>query len=38
MDQYEKEGRLTAISEEELEKQVELHFPELYAQVKSRRK
>ena len=38
MDQYEKEGRLTAISEEELEKQVELHFPELYAQAKSRRK
>jgi len=38
MDQYEKEGRLTAISEEELEKQVEQHFPELYAQAKSRKK
>jgi isopropylmalate/homocitrate/citramalate synthase len=38
MDQYEKKGRLTAISEEELEKQVEQHFPELYAQVKSRKK
>jgi isopropylmalate/homocitrate/citramalate synthase len=38
MNQYEKEGRLTVISEEELEKQVELHFPELYAQAKSRRK
>lgn len=38
MNQYEKEGRLTAISEEELEEQVELHFPELYAQARSRRK
>ena len=38
MDQYEKKGRLTAISEEELEKQVEQHFPELYAQAKSRKK
>jgi isopropylmalate/homocitrate/citramalate synthase len=35
MDQYEKKGRLTAISEEELEKQVELHFPELYARAMS---
>ncbi len=38
MNQYEKEGRLTAISEEELEEQVELHFPKLYAQARSRRK
>jgi isopropylmalate/homocitrate/citramalate synthase len=30
MNQYEKEGRLTAISEEELEKQVKIHFPDLY--------
>jgi isopropylmalate/homocitrate/citramalate synthase len=37
MDQYEKEGRLTAISEEELERQVEQHFPDLYAQAKSRK-
>jgi isopropylmalate/homocitrate/citramalate synthase len=35
MDQYEKEGRLTAISEEELEQQVKLHFPELYKRAKS---
>jgi isopropylmalate/homocitrate/citramalate synthase len=34
MDQYEKEGRLTAISEEELEQQVKLHFPELYKRAK----
>jgi isopropylmalate/homocitrate/citramalate synthase len=38
MDQYEKEGRLTAISDQELEEQVKLHFPELYEQAKSRRK
>jgi isopropylmalate/homocitrate/citramalate synthase len=31
MDQYEKEGRLTAISEEELERQVKKHLPKLYA-------
>jgi len=36
MDQYEKEGRLTAISEEELEEQVRHYFPELYARAKSR--
>ncbi len=30
MDQYEKEGRLTAISEKELAEQVKLHFPDLY--------
>jgi isopropylmalate/homocitrate/citramalate synthase len=34
MDQYEKKGRLTAISEEELEKQVKRHFPELYERAK----
>ena len=34
MDQYEKEGRLTAISEEELEEQVRLHFPDLYRKKK----
>ena len=38
MDQYEKEGRLTAISEEELEDQVAKYFPDLYAQSKSRKK
>jgi isopropylmalate/homocitrate/citramalate synthase len=30
MDQYEKKGRRTAISERELAEQVKLHFPELY--------
>ncbi len=30
MDQYEKKGRLTAISEKELAEQVRLHFPDLY--------
>ncbi len=34
MDQYEKEGRLTAISEEELEEQVKMNFPDLYERVK----
>ena len=34
MDQYEKEGRLTSISNQELEAQVKLHLPELYARVK----
>jgi isopropylmalate/homocitrate/citramalate synthase len=34
MDQYEKEGRLTAISDKELEAQVEIHFPDLYRNVK----
>jgi isopropylmalate/homocitrate/citramalate synthase len=38
MDQYEKKGRLTAISEEELEKQVKHHFPELYERAKSVRR
>ncbi|MBN2439948.1 MAG: histone-lysine N-methyltransferase, partial [Spirochaetales bacterium] len=30
MDQYEKKGRLTAISDKELEAQVKIHFPDLY--------
>ncbi len=34
MDQYEKEGRLTAISEKELAEQVKLHFPDLYREKK----
>jgi isopropylmalate/homocitrate/citramalate synthase len=34
MDQYEKQGRLTAISNEELEEQVRMNFPELYKRVK----
>jgi len=34
MDQYEKEGRLTSISDKEMEEQVAKHFPELYAKVK----
>ncbi len=38
MDQYEKKGRLTAISEEELEDQVKRHFPELYESAKSVRR
>jgi isopropylmalate/homocitrate/citramalate synthase len=38
MDQYEKEGRLTAISEQELEVQVRQHFPELYEQAMHRKK
>ncbi len=37
MDQYEKEGRLTAISEEELEQQVKANFPELYKNAKEER-
>jgi len=37
MDQYEKEGRLTAISEEELEEQVRLHFPDLYRRAKQKK-
>jgi len=37
MEQYEKEGRLTAISEEELEQQVKAHFPELYKNAKEER-
>jgi len=37
MDQYEKEGRLTAISEEELEQQVKLQFPDLYNQAKGKK-
>ncbi len=34
MDQYEREGRLTAISEEEMEDQIKLHFPDLYKRAK----
>jgi len=34
MNQYENDGRLTAISDEELEEQVKLHFPGLYAREK----
>lgn len=34
MDQYEKEGRLTSISDKEMEEQVAKHFPDLYAKVK----
>jgi isopropylmalate/homocitrate/citramalate synthase len=36
MDQYEKKGRLTAISEQELEDQVRRYLPDLYARSKSR--
>jgi len=36
MDQYEKEGRLTAISDQELEEQVKIHLPEYYAKRKQR--
>lgn len=36
MDQYEKEGRLTAISNKELEDQVKLHFPDLYKRANNR--
>ena len=35
-DQYDKEGRTTAISEEEMEEQVRLHLPDLYAAAKRR--
>ena len=38
MDQYEQNGRLTVISNEELEEQVQLHFPELCAQAKAGKK
>jgi hypothetical protein len=34
MDQYEKEDRLTTISNLELEEQVKLHFPDLYKRAK----
>ena len=34
MDQYNNEGRLTAISDQELEEQVKQHFPDLYAKGK----
>jgi len=34
MDQYEKKGRLTLISDKEMEEQVAKHFPDLYAKVK----
>ncbi len=33
MDQYEKESRLSTISDEEMQQQVKLHFPELYEQA-----
>ncbi|MCP4246789.1 MAG: 2-isopropylmalate synthase [bacterium] len=36
MDQYNVEGRLTAISDEELAKQVKTHLPELYAKYKAK--
>jgi isopropylmalate/homocitrate/citramalate synthase len=36
MDQYEKKGRLTAISEEELQAQVRDHFPEEYKRLLNR--
>jgi isopropylmalate/homocitrate/citramalate synthase len=36
LDQYEKEGRLTAISDKELEEQVKIHFPDLYKRVKNK--
>ncbi len=36
MDQYEKEERLTAISNKELEDQVKLHFPDLYKRANNR--
>jgi citrate (Re)-synthase len=36
MDQYEVEGRLTSISNEELEEQVKLRFPDLYEKAKSK--
>ncbi|MBN2322203.1 MAG: 2-isopropylmalate synthase [Spirochaetes bacterium] len=38
MDQYEKEGRLTAISEEELQTQVRRHFPEEYKRSLNRKR
>ena len=34
LDQYEKGGRLSAITDEELEEQVSRHLPELYARRK----
>jgi len=34
MDQYEVHGRLTVISDAEMEEQVHLHFPDLYEQAK----
>ena len=37
MNQYEKEGRLTAISDAELVEQVKKHFPELYGRMKRKR-
>ncbi|UCD29802.1 MAG: 2-isopropylmalate synthase [Planctomycetota bacterium] len=36
MEQYNNHGRLTAISDEELEEQVKTHLPELYAKRRSR--
>ncbi len=36
MDQYEKEKRLTTISDEELEEQVKLHFPDLYEKARKK--
>jgi hypothetical protein len=37
MEQYNDHGRLTAISEEELEEQTRLHLPDLYAKYKDPR-
>jgi isopropylmalate/homocitrate/citramalate synthase len=36
MDQYNQEGRLTAISDQELAEQVKKHFPDLYAKAKGK--
>ncbi len=38
MDQYEKHGRLTSISDEEMEEQVRIHFPDLYEKAMQRKK
>ena len=34
MDQYEKEGRMSSVTDEELEEQVKIHLPEYYAKHK----
>jgi citrate (Re)-synthase len=36
MNQYEKEGRMSSITEEELEEQVKLHLPQFYERKKAR--
>jgi citrate (Re)-synthase len=36
MDQYDQEGRLTVISDQEMEEQVRIGFPELYEQAKKK--